>query len=43
MPTPQEFQISCGVGVGVRPLLSLFILTYLTALPLFLDITSNLR
>jgi len=29
MPTPQEFQISCGVGVGACPVFSLFILIYL--------------
>ena len=32
MPTPQEFQISCGVGVGARRVFSLFIITYLLAL-----------
>ncbi len=32
MPTPQEFHISCGVGVGARAVFSLFIITYLLAL-----------
>jgi hypothetical protein len=30
MPTPQEFQLSCGVGVGACGAFSLFIFTYLT-------------